>query len=308
MNQILQVKNIKNDSKKQNKKDMVLFLIILLIIFGLVFGAYLIYQNIVNSNNVDVPEYIPTISLEKTVDNRLIINIESQIELNSFKYNWNNDEAQIIQLEGKKNIEKIIDIPVGENVVYIVVTDINGKETKKQETCITEEIKPQIDLSIIGNYIKITVTSEEDLTEIRYNWNEEEEKVENMLTYEDRKSFEKKLEIPIGKNTLKIIAVNSSGSQTEKTQEIKGVTKAVTTTKVEGEYLHFTVTGNENIKAVEFEYNGKKYLMNENTYGKTKKVHYKLKLIDGMNYLKITTTTESGGTDTTQWQEQYTKE
>ena len=48
--------------------------------------------------------------------------------------------------------------------------------------------------------------------------------------------------------------------------------------------------------------------MDATTFGKTKIVHYKLKLENGTNYLKITSTTESGGVDTTQWEKQYTKE
>ena len=98
-----------------------------------------------------------------------------------------------------------------------------------------------------------------------------------------------------------------TGGQTEKTQEIKGVTKATTTTKVEGEYLHFTVTGKENIEKVEFEFNGQKYLMNTETFGKTKIVHYKVKLVEGKNYLTVISTTQSGGIDTTSFEQEYTK-
>ena len=45
--------------------------------------------------------------------------------------------------------------------------------------------------------------------------------------------------------------------------------------------------GKENIEKVEFEFNGKKYLMTTNTFGETKTVHYKLKLVEGTNYLTI---------------------
>ena len=59
--------------------------------------------------------------------------------------------------------------------------------------------------------------------------------------------------------------------------------------------MHFTVKGKENIQKVEFEFNGKKYLMNTETFGQTKKVHYKVKLLEGTNYLTIKSTTQSGG-------------
>ena len=38
--------------------------------------------------------------------------------------------------------------------------------------------------------------------------------------------------------------------------------------------------------------------MNTETFGETKTVHYKVKLIKGTNHLTVTSTTESGGIDT----------
>ena len=154
----------------------------------------------------------------------------------------------------------------------------------------------------------MVITSEVDLSEITYQWNSDTQKKENMVTYEDKTTFEKQLEIPLGENTLKIVATDINGGVTEKSQQIKGITRAKTTTQVEGEYWHFTVTGTENIKTVEFEFNGKKYIMNTNTFGETKTVHYKVKMIEGINKLNIKSTTESGGEDTTSWEKEYTKE
>lgn len=179
--------------------------------------------------------------------------------------------------------------------------------TVKPDDFVEEVPKPEISLSVVGNDIKITVTSEVELEEITYKWNTDNEKRENMETYENRLSFEKQLEIPIGQNTLTIVATDINGGTIEKVQEIKGVTKATTTTKVDGEYLHFTVQAKENIEKVEFEFNGQRFLMNTETFGETKKVHYKVKLVEGKNYLTITSTTQSGGIDVTSWEEKYTK-
>lgn len=313
MNQILQVKENKNKGKLRNVKEIVLFLVIVIIIFGLIFGAYTIYKNIINGSiklpwGTETPKNTPIITLTQTEDEDLAINVESPIGISSITYNWNNEEPQTMEVEGKNNIEKIIDIPIGENTIFISVIDINGEETQKQENFVAEVPKPVIELSVVGNDIKITVTSEIELSEVTYKWNSEDEKTQNMQTYKNRTKFEKKLEIPLGKNTLKIVAVDVNGSQTEKSQEIKGVTKATTTTTTIGEYLHFTVVGSENIKTVEFEFNGQKYLMNQDTFGKTKNVHYKVKLVEGTNYLKITSTTQSDGVDTTEWNYEYTTE
>ena len=306
MNQILQVKDTKQ-LKPIKAKKVLLFLAIIIAMLALGINIYL---NIINGNIklsifTKVPENIPEISLTQTDNDELIIEVESNIGISNIKYNWNNEKVQVIECSGNTHVEETIDIPMGENTIYISIIDVNGKETKKEQKLTVELPKPVIELSVIGNDIKITVTSETELSEVTYKWNSEQEKKENMFTYENRTNFEKKLDIPIGQNTLTIVAIDINGRITEKIQEIKGVTKATTTTRVQGEYLHFTVTAKENIEKVEFEFNGQKYLMNTDTFGGTKTVHYKVKLTEGTNYLTITSTTKSGGTDTTSWEQKY---
>lgn len=306
MNQILEVNRKQREPKSSTAKDMLVFIIIFFIIFGLIICAYQLYQYISNLNiNLPVEPKVPIITLTSTEENKLIMDIESEIGISNVTYNWNDSQPQTIETEGKNNVIKEIEIPIGENTINILVTDINGTVSKKEETFVVESTKPIISLSVVGNYIKITVTSEEELSEITYQWNSETVKKENMGTYANKKEFEKQLEIPVGQNTLKIVALDINGNKTEKNQEIKGVTKATTTFKVENGYLHFYVSGKENIKTVEFEFNGSKYLMNQDTFGVTKNVHYKVKLIDGMNNLKVISTTESGGTDTTSFEREY---
>jgi len=311
MNQILQVKDSKKSYKFINFKKIFLFFLIIVIIFGLSVGAYSIYKNIVSGNSAFSEIFgstSSTINLTQTKDNKLKIEVESLVGIANIKYNWNNGQEEIIEVEGILNLEKTIDMPVGENTIYISVVDLNDKETKKQESFKVDLSKPEIGLSVIGNNIKITITSKVELTQITYQWNDENIKTEDMYTYENRLEFEKKLELPLGTNTLKIVAIDKNGTKTEKEQEIKCITKATTTTEVIGEYWHFKVEGKENITSVEFEINGQKYLMNTDTFGKTKTVHYKVKLVEGTNYLKITSTTQSGGVDVTTWEQEYKPE
>lgn len=319
MNQILQVQENKRKNSPTDTKKIVLFFAVCLIVFGLILlgqGAYNTYLTKANekvtpqnptTGGVQEPSEViaPTITLTKTNENKLIINIESETAISHIIYNWNNESAQTLEETGKTNIEEIIDIPAGENTLNISVIDSNGNETKKQEQFIVETSKPIIELSVIGNDIKISVTSEVDLSYVTYKWNSETEKKENMTTYEDRTKFEKLVEIPKGQNTLKIVAVDINGNQTEKSQDIKGVTKAKTKVVAKGKYLDFTITGEENIKKVEFEFNGKKYIMNTDTFGETKTVHYKMEMIQGMNYLKIISTTQSDAVDTSVWKYEY---
>lgn len=306
MNQILQVKDTKLKSKSRIAKKIILFLIGIIILFGLVLGGYYIYQNI-NNGNIMLPFNKPTISIMKTEDNTVFIRVEGKSKLSSITYKWNDEQPQTIELNGQTSTEQIINIPLLENILSITVIDINGKETQIQERIILEQPKPLIELSVVGNDIKITVTSETELAIITYQWNDKEIKREDMLTYENRNEFEKKLEIPLGQNTLIITAEDINGSKAEMIQEIKGVTRPTTTINAEDGYVHFTVTGSENIVTVEFEFNGQKYLMNTDTFGETKSVHYKVKLERGMNYLTVKGTTKSGGVNVTSWQGEYTK-
>ena len=43
--------------------------------------------------------------------------------------------------------------------------------------------------------------------------------------------------------------------------------------------------------------------MNTDTFGETKTVHYKVKLEEASNHLKVTSETQSGGIDTFVWEE-----
>lgn len=320
MNQILQVEPNKKTNNSVDTKKVVLFFAFCLLVFGLILlgqGAYNVYlakvnekvnpQNPPSVGNEEPPIEVtpPTITLTKTDDNKLVINVESEIAISHIIYNWNNEAAQTLDETGKTNIEEIIDMPTGENNFNMSVIDSNGTETKKQEKFIVEIPKPVIELSVVGNDMKITVTSKIELSYVTYRWNLETEKKETMVTYEDRTKFEKLVGIPKGQNTLKIVAVDVNGNKTEKTQDIKGVTKAKTAVVVKEKYLDFTVTGDENIKTVEFEFNGNKYLMNTDTFGQTKTVHYAVEMIEGMNYLKVISTTQGGAVDTTVWKYEY---
>lgn len=318
MNQILQVQENrkKNRSNPVDTKKIVLFFAICLIIFGIIMlgqGAYSAYQNKANrpvnppeNDNGEIEDYTPIIVMKQTEDNKLKINIDSQIAISHIIYNWNNEVPVTLDEMGKTNIEEIIDIPIGENIIELSVIDSNGKETKQEGNFVIEQSKPIIELSVVGNNIKITVTSEEELSYITYKWNSQEEQKYDMITFENRKRFEKELEIPKGQNTLKIVAVDKNNNETKKSQEIKGVAKLKNPeVNISGEYIYFTFNAEEDMRTVEFIFNGESYLMDTNTFGTTKTVRYRVKMVNGWNYLKLIGTTVSDVQNTTVWKYEY---
>lgn len=322
MNQILQVQENKKNSNSTDTKKVVLFFAVAIIIFGIILlgqGAYSVYQikinekatptipgnNNNNNDNQDEIEYTPTVTLTKTEDNKVIINVESQIAISHIIYDWNYETAQTLEETGKTNIEEVIDLPSGENTLNVSIIDSKGKETKVSKTFTVEVSKPVIELSVVGSDIKINVTSKTELAYVTYKWNLEQEKKVDMTTYEDKTKFEKTLKIPKGKNTLKIVAVDINENSTEKSQEIEGKSKAKTRVIARENYLDFIVEAEENIKTVEFIFNGKKYLMDTTTFGETKTVHYKVPMVSGWNYLKVISTTQGDVKDTSLWKYEY---
>lgn len=314
MNQILQMKDKNLGNKSKILKTVILPMLLVIAIVSIIcvlfwfLGGGEFINKLINGEIIfGQPQKVTSTITFNQKDEKVVMEVHNEVGISKIIYSINNGSKQILGLSGEKAIIKDIKLDVGENVISVTVTDIDGNSTEKEETFVVEAIKPIVELSVIGNSIKITITSETDLSEIKYKWNENSEKIENINTYENRKLFEKQLEIPIGQNILTVIATDIDGNKTEKVQEIKGVTKAVTATYVSGEYLHFTVTGKENIEKVEFQFNGQRFLMNVETFGETKIVHYKVKLVEGKNYLTVTSTTQSGGVDTKSFEQEYTK-
>lgn len=313
MNQILFTENKKKNNLQDTKK-IVLFFAVTLIIFGLIIsgqGIYGVYnlnegrEQPKTSSNSDT-----NIKTQQLATGEIQINVDSKIAISELIYNWNSDAAQTISEDGKTSIQEIITSPAGENTLTVKTIDINGKETTERETFTSITDKPEINLSVIGDNIKITVNSKVDLSYVTYKWNSEEEEKIEMTTYEDKTTLEKELEIPKGTNTLVITAEDINNNKSEKTQEIKGVTKPKSAPIIQGEYIYFEVTSDENITQVDFSFNGNAYIIKKETIeqsGQSKKVTYRLKLQKGMNYLKIKATTESGITSEDIWKYEYKK-
>jgi hypothetical protein len=292
-----------------DKKKILMIFAIAIAVFGLIIAiiAIMAISNNNENNNKETPDAPrPVITLTQDGEDKVIISIESEVAISNVIYNWNSESAETIAETGKTQIEESISMPVGENTLNVSVIDSNGIETKTQKTFVLEASKPRIgDVIKIGNKIKISVTSETDLSYVSYKWNSDQEVKEDMYTYEDKTKYENTVEIPIGKNTLKIEAEDVNGKKSEKTMELTAYVKSYTEVIADNGYFDFTVTGTDDIEKVEFTINNKNYVMDANTFGQTKVVHYRVKLENGWNYLKITSTTVNKAVDTTYWKCEY---
>ena len=282
MNQILFTQD-KRNSNSQDTKKIVLFFAVSLIIFGLVLfgqGVYGIVKK--DSTQVNKDDETTTISLQQNNSGEVIINVNSQTIISELIYYWNSEASQTISGNGNTTMQQIITMPAGQNTLTVKTIDVNGKQKTETQTFKLDVDKPNISLSVIGNKIKIAVDSKADLAYVTYKWNNEQEKKMDMTTFEDKAKFETEIEIPKGKNTLMITAVDIYENKSEKSQEINGISKPVIEPTINEPYITFTVTSEEDdIKTIEFVYNGKNYKITEDAIKKSqnaKKVSYKLTL------------------------------
>ena len=306
MNQILFTQD-KRNSNSQDTKKIVLFFSVSLIIFGLILfgqGVYGIVKK--DSTQVNKDDETTTISLQQNNSGEVIINVNSQTIISELIYYWNSEASQTISGNGNTTMQQIITMPAGQNTLTVKTIDVNGKQKTETQTFKLDVDKPNISLSVIGNKIKIAVDSKADLAYVTYKWNNEQEKKMDMTTFEDKTKYEVEVEIPKGKYTLLVTATDIYENKSEKSQEVKGIAKPVFAKPVINEpYITFTVTSeDDDIKTIEFFYNGKNYKITEDAIKKSqnaKKVSYKLTLEKGKNTLIVKATTQNGGTAQEGW-------
>ena len=306
MNQILFTQD-KRNSNSQDTKKIVLFFAVSLIIFGLILfgqGVYGIVKK--DSTQVNKDDETTTISLQQNNSGEVIINVNSQTIISELIYYWNSEASQTISGNENTTMQQIITMPAGQNTLTVKTIDVNGKQKTETQTFKLDVDKPNISLSVIGNKIKIAVDSKADLAYVTYKWNNEQEKKMDMTTFEDKTKYEVEVEIPKGKNTLLVTATDRYENKSENSQEVKGIAKPLFAKPVINEpYITFTVTSeDDDIKTIEFFYNGKNYKITEDAIKKSqnaKKVSYKLTLEKGKNTLVVKATTQNGGTAQEGW-------
>lgn len=297
MNQILYIDDRKSNSSIDIKK-IIMFFAVAIIIIGFIMaveGSYSVYAYYKEKHKeTPIEPILPEqadIQLVQTEDNLVNISVNSDVGISELIYNWNSETATTLSEEGKTSIFETIEMPVGENTLNIKVIDINGIETTKNKLFTVIAEKPIIKILTVGNDIKISVTSEIELSNITYKWNSENANIIDMVTYIDKKNIEKQIEIPVGQNTLAITATDIQGNIAEKSLEVRGAPRPKIEVYSQKGYLHFNITSEEALTLVEFTFNGKKYKMDSTVLKDRLEIHYKQQLVEGMNYIKITAST-----------------
>lgn len=285
MNQILSVeinKNQKKENKKLSIKSIVIFFCIMLIIFGgatISIGMYLHSKNSGNSiisrgssanNNLK----IEVIQSDSTTLN---ITVSGENVIDKIVYQWNNEEQTQVNGNSQKQMSLDINVPVGNNILKLTVTDSKGDSKTLEKTYVgTVQYKPEIKLSQEGNTINISCNSESAIDYISYNFDNDETKTQNVNS--------QTAEIPVeiknvdGEHQLTIVVVNKDGEKYEETKSIYIPTVQIVTDK-ENFIINASDTRNITKVSINFNDNISEVDVNNTEYSNN------LKLQDGENRL-----------------------
>lgn len=178
-------------------------------------------------------------------------------------YSWNGQKENKVQGEGT-TLEKIIDLPAGNNNLLITVIDEDDVESTFEKSFESDSgvdiINPEIKLEVKDSKLVITAKDETALDFITYRWNDEEEKKLSPQD-DDKKTIQKELEIMKGSNDITIVAVDSNNNTTTETKTFVGVTnpEIVIVLSADGSSLDITCKHEVGIKKVEYTLNGQAY-------------------------------------------------
>lgn len=301
-NQILSVENTQNAKKKMSVeqldiKKIITFFAIVIIVFSICAIGIGVYNFIENNGIIGYKK--SQIEAEK-VDDKLLITVTSTIPIERIEYEWNGDGNKKVMYENNNmEITEKINLPSGNNSLKIEVYNVNGKVQVYENSFEVESYAPQLSIEAVNGKIKVIAKDNEKMQYITYRWDEEPETKVN-ATAESSAQIEQEIEIPQGKHTLTIVAVNSRNLTTEKTQEVKGVKKPAISAIQDAENMEnviVTVKDDEGIKNIIFDLNGKKYQIDLSSYHETT-FEYSIKLEPGNNRIEITVTNFDGAEGT----------
>lgn len=310
MNQILSVetpKKNKNSKKASTHSVVVVFAIILLLLgIGITStGAVLYYKNISNKNESEIPNVSttkPKITIE--VESASLINIVASHdkEISNITYKINDEDPVKVDGKGEKQLEKEVELPVGETVVEVTATDINGISSS-YETHFDVAQKPTIKLEPAESKVKATIESTINIDYVEYYWDEDEENGEKFTINDVKNST--LIDILEGEHTLHVKAVDIEGNEAEISQKVMGVNESkpeidITT---DGEKFYIKATDEKQLTKIEIKLNSKEKVTKDISGSEYEEA---IDLEDGANKLKVKVYNNSGLSETSKVK--YTKE
>lgn len=308
MNQGYQSNNSYSNKPKKgtDTKKIIIIFAIIIIVFGLAIGGVVAFKMI--KDNI-IKNATPEVSIEE-VEGNAKISAYCKKGIAKVTYYWNEEEKIEIPSTGE-NVEKLVELPRGENTLTVIVVDSEGNETPytKSFSYYKDKEKPTIDLVFDEETVslQITATDETEIAQLTYQWwemiydEDEEKEVEGEMIlektiYPDEEgalTIEKSIEVQRGKTRLKIIAEDASGNTCVEEKPFNGVKEPeieCIVNKNNG-YLYMIVSHDMGIQKIEYLINGEEFTFDDtlDSYEEEKQlVRRKVPLIEGENEIKIT--------------------
>lgn len=260
-----------------------------------------------NTNTTAEPQIQAEIlaELDETTG-KVKMTINSQIVISKMIYSWDKEHDNVVSGEKQTSIEEEVVAPHGEHVLHVQVIDEQNNKTTKEFTFNSETgidtTQPDITLEITEDK-KLSVTAIDDtsIAYVTYTWNEGE--AVTMTPEEDLKEYSFEIDIPKGKNTIVVVAVDGSESSNAKTTSkvLEGVTKpelkdCVLVDSV-GSAVQVTFTHENGIQKIYYTLNGQPYQW-EVAEGEEapKELSFTQNSVEGHNEMMITVTSVDGTT------------
>ena len=213
----------------------------------LIFGIAMISMGVYGKITEKPKQIDQQLELRETKQgSKVTLKITSGKPVRLVSYKWNEGESTAIQGNNKLNIEQIITIPQGNNILKITVTDYYGNERDYQKQYIKKSNDSQNpEIMIIQDEtdkrkIKITVKDDTQLTYMTYEWDKYKEistngsstqnleiisrgNQEKIVFEKGKKEHTFSLDIPAGNNILAIEAADGEENVETLKKAIKGL-------------------------------------------------------------------------------------
>ena len=312
MNQILSIENKKKQKTKKIRtrrpieiKGIIMFFAVIIMVFGLTLagqGSYALYKDIDDRK----PENIPYIKVGR-VNDKAIVQVNSNIEISKLVYSWNNGEESAIPI-GSTNAREEITLLGYDSVLNLTTEDINGKKVKYQKQYILTGVditKPSIEIETKdGNdKMKIIARDETEISYMSYQWEDGEPVIIN-ANQQGQTEITTEVPLVVGSKKIKIIAKDTNENIEEIEKEIVTSTaKPKITLRRNKQKISIEVEDKDGIASITANLNGEEHKLTDINRKKVK-VGY-LYLREGNNTISVEITNVNGYTEKATTELQY---
>lgn len=255
-----------------------------------------------NSNNTTTDTEILAELDEET--GKIKITVNSPVIISKMLYSWDQGHDNVVSGEKQKTLEEEIIAQSGEHVLYVQVIDEQNNKTTKDFTFNSDTgidtTQPEIVLSITEDKkLLVTATDDTSIAYVTYTWNNEEN-VKMTPETEGLKKYEFELDIPKGKNTIVVFAID--GSESANAQSVTKTLEGVTKPEINygfldstGAVLQITCLHENGIQKIYYTLNGQPFQW-ENPEGEEapKELSFQQESVPGHNEMTITVTSVDG--------------